>query len=239
MSGMSIAANLRRVKEHIEEAARVAGRDSRAICLVAASKTQTAMVVREAYLAGQRDFGENYVQEALGKMAELTDLAINWHLIGTLQTNKVKLVVGKFRMIQSVDSLRLAHEISRVAVKANVTQEILLQINIGEEASKGGFLPNDFMECLPVASLPGLKVRGFMAIPQPSSEDQMRQQFVRLRNLLVKYRSALPPAAYEACCELSMGMSGDFAAAITEGATIVRIGSAIFGQRMIKKHEVS
>ena len=215
---MSIAADLARVRAGIPPG----------VTLVAVSKTQPAEAVREAYAAGQRDFGVNYAQEWRDKAAALADLPdLVWHFIGALQTNKVKYVVGaadgpRAGWVHTVDRLALAEELSRRSSRRGVTTRVLLEVNVAGEASKSGCAPGDLEPLAAAAArLPGLELRGLMCIP-PAAGDP-RPHFARLRGL----RDALGPGLVD----LSMGMSGDYEAAIAEGATIVRVGTAIFGAR--------
>jgi PLP dependent protein len=196
------------------------------VLLLAASKTQTPAAIRAAYGAGARDFGENYVQEALSKRAELPDLTdLRWHLIGHLQTNKARLAGGGFVLIHSLDSIRLGAALAKVRGAAPIP--VLVEVNLGYEASKTGVAP-DHAEAIINALRDQVEVRGLMAIPPaaPDSEHS-RPHFVRLREL----RARLAAATGLALSELSMGMTDDFEVAIEEGATIVRVGRAIFGER--------
>jgi len=221
-----IARQLNAVRERIEAAARRAGRDPRSVRLVAASKTQPALAIRAAYAAGARDFGENYVQEALSKRAELSDLSdVRWHLIGHLQTKKARIAAGAFDLVQSLDSIRLADALAKARPDPPIA--VLVEVNLGGEASKTG-VPPDEVEALINAVRAKVEVRGLMAIPPPASNpEHSRTYFVQLRGL----RDRLAAAAGFALSDLSMGMSDDFEIAIEEGATIVRVGRAIFGER--------
>jgi PLP dependent protein len=226
MDAAEIARRLNAVRERIEAAARRAGRDSGSVRLVAASKTQPPQMLRAAYAAGARDFGENYVQEALAKQPELSDLGeIRWHLIGHLQTNKAKIAAGAFHLIQSLDSVRLAAALAKV--RHNPPIPVLVEVNLGGEESKTGVAPDD-VEALINAIRNQVEVRGLMAIPPPGPDSEYsRPYFVQLRRM----RERLAAATGLALSELSMGMSDDFEVAIEEGATIVRVGRAIFGER--------
>lgn len=226
MDAAEIAGRLNAVHERIENAARRAGRDARSVRLVAASKTQQPHAIRAAYGAGVRDFGENYVQEALAKQAELSDLKdITWHLIGHLQTNKAKVAAGAFHLIQSVDSIRLANALAKVRHDPPIP--VLVEVNLGGEASKTGVMP-DGVEALLNAIRSQVEVRGLMAIPPPGANaEASRPWFARLREL----RDRLARSSGLALSELSMGMTDDFEVAIEEGATIVRVGRAVFGER--------
>lgn len=221
----TIAENIAKVRERIREAAQASQRDSQSVGLLAVSKTKPAAAVREAYAAGQRDFGENYLQEALAKQAELSDLDLVWHFIGPIQSNKTKLIAEHFHWVHSVDRLKIAQRLSEQRPAHLPPLNICLQVNVSGEASKSGCAP----EALPalaaaVAALPSLRLRGLMAIPEPTSDPSaQRAAFARLREL----QEGLP----QSLDTLSMGMSDDLEAAIAEGATWVRIGSALFGAR--------
>ena len=203
------------------------------VTLVAVSKTQPSSAIREAYQAGQRDFGENYAQEWRDKASELADLPdLVWHFIGGLQTNKVKYLVPAprpaavaapaVRWVHTVDRLALAEELSRRSAARGGTTRVLLEVNVGQEASKAGCAPGEVARLAEaVMRLPGLELRGLMCIPP--AEDDPRPHFARLREL----RDALGLAL----ADLSMGMSGDYPTAMEEGATLVRVGTAIFGAR--------
>ncbi|HZY04350.1 MAG TPA: YggS family pyridoxal phosphate-dependent enzyme [Anaeromyxobacteraceae bacterium] len=191
------------------------------VTLLAVSKAQPAEAVREAYAAGQRHFGENYVQEWRDKAEALSDLpGLAWHFVGSLQTNKVKYLVGRVALVHTVDRLELAREISRRSSQRGVATAVLLEVNVAGEASKSGCPPAEVPALAEaVRALPGLDLRGLMCIPP--AEGDPRPHFRTLRGL----RDRLGLA------ELSMGMSGDYLAAIEEGATVVRVGTAIFGER--------
>lgn len=198
------------------------------VTLVAVSKTHPASAVLRAVEHGQRVFGENRVQEALAKQDEIT-LDVEWHLIGRLQSNKVRQVVGRFALIHGVDRPSLGREIAGRAASAGVVQPVLVQVNVADEPTKGGVAVEESLPLLAeLAGKPALEVRGLMAIPPPVERpEDNRRWFARLRKLRDRGRSetGLPLP------ELSMGMSGDFEVAIEEGATLVRVGQAIFGQR--------
>lgn len=223
-----IAHNLEKVRSRIASAARKAGRDPAAVQVVAVSKTVDAARIKEAWDAGQKIFGENYLQEARGKIAALGPGA-TWHFIGHLQTNKAKAAVELFHLIHSVDRLHLAQALEKAAAGQQKVQEILLQVNLAGEASKSGAPPEAVPELLgEIARLPHLRVVGLMTMP-PWFEDPeaVRPYFRDLREL----RDRLLQLGLAPLPELSMGMSGDFETAIEEGATLVRIGTAIFGRR--------
>lgn len=226
---MSILENIARVKTEIAEAAKVAGKDPEEIQLIAVSKTVEPARILEAQEAGLTTFGENRVQEALGKQEVLEDL--NWHLIGQLQTNKVRQVVGKFQLIHSLDRLRLAKELDRRSKEQGITTEVLVQVNVGEEESKGGVAPEDALAFIEeLRSFKQLKVMGLMTIP-PFFEDPQaaRPYFAKLRELFQKVAAQGWPEVEMKW--LSMGMSADFQVAIEEGANMVRVGTGIFGSR--------
>ncbi len=214
-----IRANLERVRERIAQAARRAGRRPEEILLVAVSKTAPVERVRAAIDAGVPALGENRVQEAKEKIRQLAH-PVPWHLIGRLQTNKARDAVALFDLIQSVDRVDLARELDR---RAGKPVDVLLEVNVGAEPSKGGFAPADLKPALEaIAELPRLRVRGLMTIPPAASDpEQARPSFRLLREL--RDQTGLT--------ELSMGMSADFEVAIEEGATMVRVGTAIFGAR--------
>ncbi len=214
-----IQARLAAARASVSEAAERAGRDPTGIRLIAVSKTFPADAIRAAFDAGQRDFGENRVQEGLAKIAELDGLDADIHLIGTLQRNKAR-HAGAFASVQSIDSIRLAEAVSR---RLDRELEILLEVNVAGEQSKSGFAPADLPDALPaIQALPNLDVAGLMTIaPIVADPEDARPVFRQLRGL--RDRLGLR--------ELSMGMSSDYAVAVEEGATMVRIGRAIFGER--------
>ena len=231
---MSIAANISSVQERILAAARRAGRNIESISLMAVSKTHSAKSIREAYVAGLRLFGENRVQEFSGKLEALRDLQdAEWHMIGHLQTNKAAKTVELFRAVDSVDSMKLAEKLEAAARSMGKKLDVLIEINVGGETAKSGLAPDsrELEELLLAAPrFEALAFRGLMTVP-PFVEDpeDARLHFSGLRQLrdLIAARK-LPAVAME---ELSMGMSHDFAVAIEEGSTCVRIGTAIFGER--------
>lgn len=217
----AVRANVTQVREHIAAAARSVGRDPAEVTLVAVSKTFPAEMVAAAHAAGIRHFGENWIQEAAQKIPALAGLAPRptWHLVGHLQTNKVKAALQLFDVVQSVDSLRLAEAVARRAGEPRV--RVLLEVNVSGEASKYGFHPEELPEAL--RALPELAVEGLMTVaPETDDPETVRPIFRRLRELSGAFGLR----------ELSMGMSGDYQVAIQEGATLVRIGRAIFGPRM-------
>ncbi len=225
-----IKENLKIIKEKIAFHAQKAGRNPDEILLVGVSKKHPATKIREAYKAGLKDIGENYVQEALAKMKELKDLDINWHFIGRLQRNKAKYVVGKFILIHGVDSEKVLLTLNNQCEKrcGGNKQAILLEINIGGEETKGGISPSEAEILTKIAmELPYIQMQGFMTIPPPLEPEKVRPYFRKMRELKEEIEAKLGVQLPH----LSMGMSADFGVAIEEGATIVRIGTAIFGPR--------
>jgi len=212
-------------------AAGTAGRDPSSIRLVAVSKTFPAEAVREAHAAGQLDFGENRVQEGLQKIGETTDLNIRWHLLGHLQTNKARKAGPAFAMVQSVDSVELIQKLDAAAADAGRTPELLIQVDLAGEATKYGAPPGEVPRLVEAAgACRAATVVGLMTLPPvPDTPEDARPYFRRLRELRDEWLAAGVPASM--LRELSMGMSGDFEVAIQEGATIVRVGTAIFGSR--------
>lgn len=230
MSESTIAANLARVRERVAHAAQQAHRNRDDICLVAVSKTRTATEIEQAYHAGQIHFGENYLQEALPKLAALQHLPLVWHFIGPIQSNKTRAIAEHFAWVHGVETYRIARRLSEQRSPALPPLNICLQVNLDQEESKSGLEPvaEKVAElALQVAELPRLRLRGLMAIPAPhESEAEQRAAFARLKHLLKQV-----PAGDV----LSMGMSDDLEAAILEGATHIRIGTAIFGERPPKQ----
>jgi PLP dependent protein len=227
----TIGDNLQAVRKRIAAAARAAGRDPAAITLLAVSKTHPAARVVEAIEAGQRAFGENYVQEAVHKMDALGGSparALEWHLIGPLQSNKTRIVAERFDWVQTIDRLKTAERLSTQRPLNRRPLNVLVQVNVSGEASKSGVEPQAALELAQsVAGLPRLRLRGLMAIPEPTDDAALqRARFRLLRELLEAVQ-----ARGLAVDTLSMGMSDDMEAAIAEGATMVRIGTAIFGAR--------
>ena len=228
----SVIGNLQQVQSRISQALAAAGRSVDSVTLLAVSKTQSAAAVREAHAAGQRHFGENYVQEALDKIQALADLrpAICWHLIGPLQSNKTRVVAEAFDWVHSVDRLKIAQRLAEQRPAGLAPLQVCLQVNISGEASKSGLLPAEVPALArALAALPAdkLRLRGLMAIPEPAANlAAQRAPHRALRDLLAALN-----AQGLALDTLSMGMSTDLEAALTEGATIVRVGTAIFGQR--------
>ena len=228
---MSIAENIARIRAEMEAAAIACGRDPKSILLCAATKMNDADAVREAIAGGVDCCGENRVQELTAKLAENAYAGAPVHFIGHLQTNKVKQVVGKVDLIQSVDSHRLLAAIDKEAAKQSITQDILLEINVGEEASKSGFRLEDILPLLEnIGEYPNIRIKGLMAIPPISQKDGDNLKFFqKIYNLSVditakKYDNVRVDI-------MSMGMSGDYVDAIRCGSTMIRVGTAIFGPR--------
>lgn len=224
----SISANLQAVGERIARAARAAGRDPAEVALLAVSKTWPAGSVREAAAAGQRAFGENYVQEGVAKAEALAGLGLEWHFIGPLQSNKTRPVAQHFAWVHSVDRLRIAERLSAQRDAHLPPLNVCIQVNVSGEGSKSGAAPAEVPALAhAVAALPRLRLRGLMCIPEPTEDIALqRRRFAELRRL----RDALAAGGL-ALDTLSMGMSHDIEAAVAEGATIVRVGTAIFGTR--------
>ncbi len=221
--------NLERISERIFAACERAGRKRESVELIAVSKTKPVSDIREAMRLGIRCFGENRVQELRQKTAEIPE-KLHWHMIGVLQKNKVKYLPGMVEMIHSVDSLGLAQEIEKECKKHGISMDVLCEVNVGREESKGGVLPEELSGFLSEAvKLPHLRIRGLMTVaPIASEAEESRPIFRSLRELLESMNREIPALSMD---QLSMGMSGDFEVAIEEGATLVRIGSAIFGDR--------
>ena len=228
---MSISGQLTLIRQRIDAAARSVGRDPSPIRLVAVSKTFPVAAVREAWAAGQRDFGENRVQEALQKISASADLDIRWHLLGHLQTNKARKAAPAFAVIQSVDSVDLLEKLDRAAAETGTSPDLLVQVDLAGEATKFGAPPADARRILDAAArCTAARVTGLMTLPPvPDIPEDARPWFRQLRELRDRWLAEGVPAAMLG--ELSMGMSADFEVAVQEGATIVRVGTAIFGSR--------
>ena len=221
----TIADNIGLVSQRIRAAADAVQRDASSIHLLAVSKTKPAQAVREAYAAGMHEFGENYLQEALGKQAELTDLPLSWHFIGPIQSNKTRAIAENFAWVHSVDRLKIAQRLSEQRPADLPPLNICIQVNVSGEASKSGCTPADLPALAnAISALPRLTLRGLMAIPEPT-EDRTEQDaaFATVRDLQNSLNLPLDT--------LSMGMSHDLESAIAQGATWVRIGTALFGAR--------
>ena len=222
---------LQAVQARIARAVSESGRDAAAVSLLAVSKTFDAVAVRDLAACGQREFGENYVQEALDKQAALRGLPLEWHFIGPIQSNKTRAIAGHFSWVHSIDRLKIAERLSAQRPAGLPPLQVCIEVNVSSEASKGGVAPSELPALAEaVSKLTGLQLRGLMAIPAPTPDvaaqrtafRQVREQFDALR------------ARGYALDTLSMGMSGDLEAAILEGATIVRVGTALFGERTIR-----
>ena len=231
---MSVADRLTQVRGRIASAARSAGRDPASVRLVAVSKTFPIDQLREAYTAGQREFGENRVQEALQKMSRSTDLEIRWHLLGHLQTNKARKAGLAFATIQSVDSVELLERLDRAAGETGRKLELLIQVDLAGEAEKFGVPPGGVPRLFEAAdACRAARVVGLMTLPPfPDTPEDSRRWFRQLRDLRDGWLASGVPTSM--LRELSMGMSGDYEVAIQEGATIVRVGTAIFGSRYVE-----
>ncbi|MDY6104967.1 MAG: YggS family pyridoxal phosphate-dependent enzyme [Acetatifactor sp.] len=226
-----IRENIEEVKEKIRLACVKSERDMNDVTLIAVSKTKPLPMLQEAYECGIRDFGENKVQELMEKIPAMPD-DIRWHMIGHLQRNKVKYIVDKVYLIHSVDSLRLAEEISKEACKKNVCVNILVEVNVAEEDTKFGTTCEDAIALVEnISRLPNLKIHGLMTIaPNVENEEENRIYFNRLKQLSVDIRSKNIDNVYMDV--LSMGMTGDYQIAVEEGSTYVRVGTGIFGSRI-------
>jgi pyridoxal phosphate enzyme (YggS family) len=224
----TISNALQAVRERIARAAAQCGRNPQTIQLLAVSKTFGPDVIRAAHACGQHAFGESYVQEAVNKIAALGDLDIEWHFIGPIQSNKTRLIAENFAWVHSVDREKIAHRLSEQRPNGMAALNVCIQVNVSGEASKGGVAPGEVTPLArAVAALPRINLRGLMAIPEPTADvAQQRARFRQVREL--QERLVADGLALDT---LSMGMSGDMEAAIMEGATIVRVGSAIFGER--------
>lgn len=224
----SISERLQAVRAGIDAAAISAGRDPQQVHLLAVSKAHPATAIREAFAAGQRRFGENYLQEALDKQMQLGDLAIEWHFIGPIQSNKTQPIARHFDWVHSVDRLKIAQRLSMARPDHLPPLQICLQVNVSKEETKSGLAAEEAAELAhAVSALPHLQLRGLMAIPAPTSDvDLQRAQFRQVRELFesLQQQGLMLDT-------LSIGMSDDYPAAIAEGSTMVRIGSAIFGPR--------
>jgi len=227
----SIASNIEAIREQINRACMEAGRDPASVRLIAVSKTKPAELVRAAFDAGQVEFGESYVQEFLEKYDDplLEGMPVDWHFIGHLQSNKIRSIIGKVSLIHGIDKLSTAEELSKRAVQHNLHVDYLLEVNTSGETSKYGMSPDDvLLEAASLFHLPNVTLCGLMTI---ASYDRVaaREEFRQLRLLLESLREIAPDPSR--LTELSMGMSGDFEEAIHEGATMIRVGTAIFGWR--------
>ena len=224
----TIATNLQAVRRAIARAADMAQRNGQEITLLAVSKTFPAAAVREAYAAGQHAFGESYVQEALDKIEALRELPLEWHFIGPMQSNKTRPIAENFSWVHGIDRLKIAERLSAQRPSSLPPLNVCIQVNVSGETSKSGVAPEQVLQLIrQVGQLPQLRLRGLMAIPAPAASlEEQRRPFALLRELLRQLNTQ-----GLALDTLSMGMSQDMEAAILEGATIVRVGSAIFGER--------
>ena len=227
----SIESNLQVVRARIAAAARAAAREPGAVVLLAVSKTFDAQAVAAAYGAGQREFGENYVQEGLEKIAALSALPLIWHFIGPIQSNKTRVIAENFQWVHSVAREKIAQRLAEARPERLSPLDICLQVNVSGEASKSGVAPEALRALAEaVRVLPRLRLRGLMAVPEPSEDVQLQRR--RFRSLRILQQEL--NAAGFGLDTLSMGMSQDLEAAVLEGATIVRVGTAIFGERSRK-----
>ncbi len=230
MNDISIKDNLNKVNENIEKSCLKSGRNPKDVTLVAVSKTKPNELIMDAYNEGIRDFGENYVKELTQKYDELPK-DIRWHMIGHLQTNKIKYIIDKVYMIHSVDTIHLAKEISKEAVKRNLLVKILLEVNVANEDTKFGFSKDNITESYKeIQNLPGLDILGLMtSAPYVENPEENRQYFVELRSIIIdlKDKGLYNKDKYW----LSMGMTGDYTVALEEGADLIRVGTGIFGAR--------
>lgn len=224
----SVSANLAQVRKRIELACLAAGRPASAVHLLAVSKTMPAQAVRDAHAAGQVAFGENYIQEGVDKIATLADLPLEWHCIGPIQSNKTKLVAENFAWVHSIDRLKIAERLSAQRPANLPALQICLQVNVDGGRNKSGVAPDDLLALAQaVAQLPHLQLRGIMTIPEPAENEAAARAVHRQAKDLFDGLKA----AGLSVDTLSMGMTGDLEAAIAEGSTCVRVGTAIFGQR--------
>jgi pyridoxal phosphate enzyme (YggS family) len=224
----SVSANLAQVRKRIELACLAAGRPASAVHLLAVSKTMPAQAVRDAHAAGQVAFGENYIQEGVDKIASLADLPLEWHCIGPIQSNKTKLVAENFAWVHSIDRLKIAERLSAQRPANLSALQICLQVNVDGGRNKSGVAPADLLALAQaVAQLPHLQLRGIMTIPEPAENEAAARAVHRQAKDLFDGLKA----AGLSVDTLSMGMTGDLEAAIAEGSTCVRVGTAIFGQR--------
>ncbi len=224
----TIAANMQAVRERIERAAQAAGRIASEVELIAVSKTFPAQAIAEAHAAGQRAFGESYVQEAVEKVTQLSDLPLIWHFIGPIQSNKTRAIAGHFQWVHSIARAKIAQRLNDARPAHLPPLDVCMQVNVSGEDSKSGVAPGAELELArAILALPRLRLRGLMAIPEPTPDMQLqRRRFALLREIKDKLVAAGIPLD-----TLSMGMSDDLEAAIAEGATMARVGTAIFGQR--------
>jgi hypothetical protein len=228
MTGIVIPENITKLTDRIRIAAEFNQRDATSVTLLAVSKTQPASAIRIAATAGITNLGENYLQDALDKMADLHDLPLCWHFIGPIQSNKTRSIAEHFDWVHSVDRLKIARRLSEQRPAGMPPLQVCLQVNISGESSKSGIMPGELAQfAAAVNELPALRLRGLMAIPAASTDTvAQRQAFAQLRHCLEALQTTLPGLD-----TLSMGMSADLESAIAEGSTIVRIGTDVFGPR--------
>ena len=229
-----VSENLKQIRDRIAAACERTGRNPGDVRLIAVSKTKPLELLKEAYEAGCRDFGENYVQELADKIPEMPE-DVRWHMIGHLQTNKVKYLIGKTYLIHSVDTVKLAKEIGKQSEKAGIVTDILLEVNIAEEESKFGFTAGNIIDSVKeIAGIPGVCVKGLMtSAPICEDPEENRVFFRNMKQLSIDIKNQNIDNVYMGF--LSMGMSGDYEVAIDEGSTFVRVGTAIFGERDYSK----
>ncbi|RUO62915.1 hypothetical protein SAMN06297229_2422 [Pseudidiomarina planktonica] len=224
----SVADNIARIQQQLQQAAATAKRNPNSVRLIAVSKTKPTALIEQAYQAGQRDFGENYVQEGVDKIQQLSGLTdICWHFIGPLQSNKTKDVAAHFDWVQSIDRLKIARRLSDQRSPDLPPLQVLIQVNIDDETTKSGVSEAELMPLAEaINALPNIELRGLMAIPAPGAASGQTTSFATMHGLFLKLQ-----AQYKQVDTLSMGMSDDVVAAIEHGSTMVRIGTAIFGAR--------
>lgn len=229
---MSIRDNYLAIMDNIASACASSGRGLDEVKLIAVSKFMPIEKIDEAVQAGVKSVGENRAQELRDKLPFFVEKGLDVHLIGQLQTNKVKYAVGNVALIQSVDRIELAKEISRIAVQRNVVQNVLIEVNVGDESQKGGVPKDELLPLLEVISaMPNIGVKGLMCIPPAVGEDEVRRYFAAMKRLFDDLsKTELPNVEMQ---QLSMGMSGDYKSAIMEGATMVRVGRSLFGDRPV------
>ena len=224
-----VAASLAEIRVRIATAARAAGRDPAAVRLVAVSKTRDAEEIRQVAGCGVRDFGENYVDEALRKIDALRDMNLTWHFVGAIQSNKTRDIALRFQWVHTVDRERIAKRLSDQRPDSSAPLDVLLQVNVDREPQKAGVSEERLAELAAyVAALPRLRLRGLMAIPRESADRKVQRD--AFRRLALAFKRVRPPGL-DTWDSLSMGMTADFEVAIAEGATIIRLGTAIFGPR--------
>ena len=231
---MSCKENYLEVLDKVSSGLDKAGRDRSECTLVAVSKTKPLELLKQAYEAGCRDFGENYVQELVDKIPQMPE-DIRWHMIGHLQTNKVKYLIGKTYLIHSVDTVKLAREIGKQSEKAGIVTDILLEVNVAKEESKFGFMEDNILESVKeISSIRGVRIKGLMtSAPICENPEENRIYFQKLKQLSIDIKKQNIDNVYMGF--LSMGMSGDYEVALEEGSTFVRVGTAIFGERDYSK----